>query len=187
MSDVTEFTVTVTDIHEQARKYNINCKNGTGRIKKLEIGGSCTSVPKFYQKIDTLKLSANIKSFNLSNIYKEDIKKIECLADNPPICENTDSGFPNKVYTDAVLYVPAGCKEAYAKADIWKNFWNIYEIGSDNDGVSDILNDEINDLYNVYNIAGLLIGKSYDIEKIKNLPKGFYIITNKSKRYKIKV
>lgn len=160
-------------------------KQGTGRINKLEISGKCTSVPYFYQKIDTLKLGANIINFDLSNIYKEDLAKIECLSVTPPTC-TSDSNFPNKVYIDAILCVPSGCREAYANAEVWKNFWNIYEVDSKS-GITEISNDEDIVLYHVYNIAGLLIGESYTFEDIKQLPNGIYILVNKSKRYKIKI
>lgn len=144
-----------------ADPYTVNIQQGTGRIKKLEIGGKCTSVPYFYQQIDTLKLGANITEFDLSNIYKEKLAKIECLSVTPPTCKNT---FPTKVYTDAILCVPFGCKEAYANAPIWENFWNIYEVDSES-GITEIFNDKDNVLYHVYNIAGVLIGESYSLEK----------------------
>ena len=162
-------------------------KQGSGRILKLEINGNCTFVPYFYQKIDTLKLGANITEFNLKNIYKEDIAKIECLSETPPTCTYASySNFPTKVYTDAILCVPLGCKEAYANAEVWKNFWNIYEVDSKS-GITEISNDNDDVIYHVYNITGLLIGESYSLEEIKQLPKGIYILVNKFKKYKIKI
>lgn len=164
----------------------VNIKQGSGSIKKLEINGSCTSVPYFYQRIDTLKLGKNIKKFDLGNIYKEDIVKIECLSEVPPACSN--SGFPTKVYTDAILCVPFGCKEAYANAEVWKNFWNIYEVDIDSEsGITEVFSDKDDVIYHVYNIVGLLIGESYSLEQIKQLPNGIYIIVNKYKKYKIKI
>lgn len=181
----------LVDIHGwEGKDYSLQTEKeqGTGHIKKLEIGGGCTSVPYFYQKIDTLKLGENIKEFDLQNIYKEDIVRIECLANVPPKITDIKSNFPAKVYTDATLYVPFGCKEAYEKADVWKNFWNICEISSgESSGISNVLGKENNGTYDVYNVAGLLIGKSYDMAKIKKLPKGIYILTNKSKQCKIKI
>lgn len=167
--------------------FTVKINQGTGRIKKLEVSGMCTSVPYFYQKIDTLKLGADIIRFELSNIYKEDLAKIECLSETPPTCTNAlYNNFPTKVYTDAILCVPLGCKEAYAKAEIWKNFWNIYEIDSTS-GIAEISNDKDDVLYHVYNIAGLQVGESYSLKEIKQLPKGIYILVNKSKRCKIKI
>lgn len=167
-------------------EFNTNIEQGTGRIKKLEIGGTCTSVPYFYQQIDTLKLGEKILEIDLRNIYKEDLVQIECLAKNPPKFYDKYE-FPTKVYTDAILYVPYGCKNAYSKAEIWKNFWNIYELSEESSGVNDTFEYEKSYSYDVYNIAGVLIGKSYNIDKIKNLPKGIYIIINKFEKCKIKI
>lgn len=167
--------------------FAVDIKQGTGRIRKLEINGSCTSVPYFYQKVDTLKLGEKIREFSLYNIYKEDIVKIECLSKNPPKCVNSYYSFPTNVYTDAVLYVPFGCKEAYANADVWKNFWNIYELSEDNSLIEEVYDEEDLDLHDIYNLSGVLIGKSFNIEEIKKLPKGIYIVTNKYKKYKIKI
>ena len=163
--------------------FDVKIKQGTGRISKLEIGGKCTSVPYFYQRVDTLKLGANITKFDLSNIYKENLAKIECLSVTPPICLGN---FPTKVYTDAILCVPVGCKEAYANAEIWKNFWNIYEVDNES-GITKISNVKDDVLYHVYNIAGLQVGESYSLEEIKQLPNGIYILVNKSQKYKIKI
>lgn len=163
-------------------------EQGTGKIKKLEIGGYCTEVPYFYQAMDTLKLGAKIKRFELENLYKFDIVKIECLATTPPECTGySTSDFPTNVYTDAILYVPYGSKEAYAKAEVWKNFWNIYELENNDSGVTTIKSDQGDSKYCVYSLTGILIGKSYSMEDVHNLPKGIYILINGSKRFKIKV
>lgn len=166
-------------------RWSVQTQQGTGRINKLEIGGKCTSVPYFYQKIDTLKLGSNIKEFDLNNIYKDDIVKIECLSEVPPTC--TGSDFPTKVYTDAILYVPYGSKDAYANAEKWKNFWNIEEVAVES-GVFDITDHKNHDTcYHVYDISGYLILKSDNVSEINKLPKGIYIVTNNNRRYKIKI
>ena len=165
--------------------FSVKIKQGTGRIKKLEINGSSTSVPYFYQKVDTLKLGVNVRVFNLGNIYKDEIVKIECQSEVPPVCENTYYKFPTKVYTDAILCVPFGCREAYANAEIWKNFWNIQE-SEDESGITDIIdngNDNAN--YQVYNLKGDMILKSDKMPEIRQLPKGIYIVVTKNRRYKV--
>lgn len=167
--------------------FTVKIKQGTGRIKKLEIGGCCTTVPYFYQKVDTLKLGTNIKMFDLGNIFKDNIIKIECLSETPPVCTNSYYNFPTNVYTDATLCVPFGCKQTYENAEIWKNFWNIVE-AEEESGKLDIIEDggfETN--YQVYDLKGLLILKSDDISEIRKLPKGIYIVSKKNKRYKIKI
>lgn len=163
-------------------------KQGTGRINKLEVNGNCTSVPYFYQKVDTLKLGANIKEFDLANIYKDDIVKIECLSETPPVVwARSNDNFPTKVYTDAILCVPFGCKQAYANAEIWKNFWNIVEAKVES-GILDIIEDgSLKTYYQVYDLKGLLILKSDNLSELHKLPKGIYIVSKKNKRYKIKI
>ena len=182
LKDITKWTDYYGDEHKTTTE------QGTGKIKKLEIGGYCTEVPYFYQAMDTLKLGAKIKRFELENLYKFDIVKIECLATTPPECTGySTSDFPTNVYTDAILYVPYGSKEAYAKAEVWKNFWNIYELENNESGVTTIKSDQGNSKYCVYSLTGILIGKSYSMEDVHNLPKGIYILINGSKRFKIKV
>jgi uncharacterized protein YjdB len=112
--------------YEHPETRTIKNEQGTGKIKKLELGGYCTSVPYFYQKIDTLKLGAKIREIDLNNIYKADLVKIECLSETPP--QITNGEFPTKVYIDATLYVPKGYKDIYAKTDPWNNFWDIEEL-----------------------------------------------------------
>jgi hypothetical protein len=160
---------------------------GDGEIKKLEIGGSCTTVPYFYQKIDTLILGEKIEEISLNNIYKESLTEIECLSKIPP--KITDGEFPNTVYVNATLYVPKGCKEIYESSDVWKNFWDIVETESGvESGISVISGDEIlGTVFNVYNLNGHMVYQSCNMEDIKKLPKGIYIVTNKSGRWKIKI
>lgn len=160
---------------------------GNGEIKKLEIGGYCTTVPYFYQKIDTLILGEKIEEISLNNIYKESLTKIECLSKIPP--KITDGEFPNIVYVNATLYVPKGCKEIYESSDVWKNFWDIVETESGvESGISVISGDEIlGTVFNVYNLNGHMVYQSCNMEDIKKLPKGIYIVTNKSGRWKIKI
>ena len=182
LKDITKWT----DYYGNER--TTDTRQGTGKIKKLEIGGYCTEVPYFYQAMDTLKLGAKINRFELENLYKKDIVKIECLATTPPKCTgSTTSDFPTNVYTDAILYVPYGSKEAYAKAEVWKNFWNIYELENNDSGVTTIKSDQGDSKYCVYSLTGILIGKSYSMEDVHNLPKGIYILINGSKRFKIKI
>lgn len=162
-------------------------KQGTGRIKTLEISGYCTTVPYFYQKIDTLKLGPNIKQIHLGNIYEEEITKIECQSTLPP---NITSGeFPTKVYTDALLYVPLGCKDVYSRAEIWKNFWNIIEADFGDTSSIPVLTEgkDNRSLFIVHDLMGHLVLKSNIFEEVHKLPKGIYVITHKSKTYKIKI
>lgn len=118
----------------------------------------------------------------IQNIYPVNLVKIECLSKVPPKCY---FGFTTNVYTDAILYVPVGCKEAYSNAEVWKNFWNIEEEAVES-GIVEIINNANNDThYQVYDLMGCLILRSDDISEFGKLPKGIYIVINKNRKYKI--
>ena len=68
---------------------------------------------------------------------------------------------------DAVLYVPNGCLEAYQKADVWKEFWEIKEF--DVTGIGDVKADNEN-ATTVYDLNG---------RAVENPTKGIYIINGK--------
>ena len=51
----------------------------------------------------------------------------------PPTCEGDNVFY--SVSTGCTLYVPAGSKDAYATAEVWKNFTNIVELPA---GIEDI-------------------------------------------------
>ena len=63
------------------------------------------------------------------------LSKITCLATTPPLFDS-DSGveelpFSDETYSEATLYVPKGCKQAYQNADWWGDFDNIVELPFD--------------------------------------------------------
>ena len=64
----------------------------------------------------------SIGGSTFSNCSK--LTAVYCKATTPPTVEST--AFPATLYNRS-LYVPVGCKEAYAAADIWKDFATIEE------------------------------------------------------------
>lgn len=67
---------------------------------------------------------ANIYSDIFSNCFA--LKEVYCLASNVPDLD--DSAF-NYIASDAVLYVPDGCKEEYESSSVWSSvFSNITEL-----------------------------------------------------------
>jgi len=66
------------------------------------------------------------------------INKVVCLPIVPPALSNDDSIMGavvslkpdtyKSIYQTAVLYVPAGCKDAYSSAEPWNEFQNIQEL-----------------------------------------------------------
>ncbi len=83
---------------------------------------SCTS-------LDTITLPSH-----LTNIYSAafnfctNLSRITSLNPEPPTC--SDDAFYYVDTSTCKLYVPQGSKEAYATADVWKDFINIEEIST---------------------------------------------------------
>lgn len=108
--------------------FTIAKKEDYGHIHTLEIAGYCTENPYFYQEVDTLILGTGIKKFIRGNLCTNSLSKIVCRSIAPPTISGNYSNFTTKHYTDVIVCVPYGCKEAYENANFWKNFWNIEEL-----------------------------------------------------------
>lgn len=184
-------------------KYRIKHYEKMGHIKKLEIAGTCTENPYFYQDVDTLVLGSNIMSFVVENLCYDSLKTIVCKSKNPP-SGMSSSYYPAKIYTDVTLYVPKGCKEAYSNDPGWGTFWDIREFEDDSStaAVANVIDNQRditittqkgsilvnnaprNTLVQVYNLQGTLIAKSHE-GVINGLSKGAYLITIGAKTFKI--
>lgn len=172
-----------------------------GHIKKLEIAGTCTENPYFYQDVDTLILGAKIKSFNVNCLYLDSLKAIEFKSTTPPEVLNSYN-IPNKVYVDITLYVPKGCKDAYNNDPVWGTFWTIKEYEVTETNITNVTNNlkdiaittqngsiilnnvPHNTLVQVYNLQGALVAKSQD-GVISGLSKGAYLVNVGGKTFKV--
>lgn len=182
--------------------YHVEGSESRGHIKKLEIAGTCTENPYFYQEVDTLVLGANIKSFVVENLHYGSLKTIICKSTAPP-SGMTSKSFPAKIYTDVTLYVPKGSKEIYSKDPGWGTFWDIQEFEGDSytrvsnvtDNLKDIAittqngsiilnNVPHNILVYVYNLQGTLVAKSRN-GVISGLSKGAYLVNVGGKTFKV--
>lgn len=99
------------------------------------------------------------------------IEKVVCTNPNP--IEASSNIFDNKVYDNATLLVPDGCKAKYSEVAPWKYFYNIAEGSA---GIDDIVGDENNDIdpsapAQYYNLQGVAVGDS-----VENLVPGIYIV-----------
>ena len=116
----------------------------------------------------------------------KELKFIYVLAQNLPICNNIDIFYEvDKIFS--TMYVPIGCKSAYAAAYVWKDFF-IIETAT---GISDIHSDEVKvnvadgkvnisgvvdgTLVEIYDMNGRCISRTKD-NVITELPCGIYII-----------
>lgn len=185
----------------RGHEYFVGGSKSRGHIKKLEIAGTCTENPYFYQEVDTLILGAKIKSFDVDNLHLDSLKAIEFKSTTPPEVLNGNN-IPNKVYVDVTLYVPKGCKDAYSNDPVWGTFWTIkeYEVTETNitnatDNLKDIAittqngsiilnNVPHNILVHVYNLQGALVAKSRN-GVISGLSKGAYLVNVGGKTFKV--
>lgn len=190
------------DIHSWKYGYYVQGSKSRGHIKKLEIAGTCTENPYFYQDVDTLILGAKIKSFDVDCLHLDSLKVIEIKSTTPPIMLN-GTHIPNKVYTDVTLYVPKGCKDAYSNDPGWGSFWDIQEFEDDCDTKVTNVTDDFKDiaittkngsiivnnaphntLVQVYNLQGALVAKSQG-SVISGLSKGAYLVNVGGKTFKV--
>lgn len=187
-----------------SRYFDVDIKAPAGNIKKLEIAGTCTENPRFYQSVDTLILGKNIESFYVNRLYGNCLDMIICKSTTPPVVCN--GPFLNKVYVGATLYVPKGCKDAYSKDSEWSLFWDIQEFEDDcNTEVTNVTNvtDTPKDisittqngsiivsnaphktLVQVYDLQGALVAKSQR-SVISGLSKGAYLVNVGGKTFKV--
>lgn len=184
------------------KNYYVQGSKSRGHIKKLEIAGTCTENPYFYQDVDTLILGAKIKSFDVDCLHLDSLKVIEIKSTTPPVMLN-GTHIPNKVYIDVTLYVPKGCKDAYSNDPDWGSFWDIRESEDDCDTKVSNVTDDFKDiaittkngsiivsivphniLVYVYNLQGALVAKSQR-SVISGLSKGAYLVNVGGKTFKV--
>lgn len=103
------------------------------------------------------------------------LKAVYCQWEEP--IEGDTRLFEDYTYDNAVLYVPNGCESRYESMEPWKSFVNIngYELM----GIEDVTPDFGTDEYVVYNLRGVLMLKTTDIENVRKLPGGVYIVNGR--------
>ena len=111
------------------------CFYGTSlKAISLPIGVNKLYQEVFPNDIEIISFGSEVNFISNNDIFaniknSSALKQISFLSVKPPyIDEQFGYGFGNNVYTSVKLLVPYGSKEAYQKADVWKNFWNIEEM-----------------------------------------------------------
>ena len=93
------------------------------------------------QGLASLTLGSSVTSIGELAFYCcYGLKEIVCLMRTPVETDSFFEDFEDEVYENAVLYVPAGCKEKYEAVAPWRNFLTIKEI--DAAGVSGVTVDD---------------------------------------------
>lgn len=104
--------------------------------------------------LETIKIGPNVTQIGYLCFYVQDdtreqfswtspLRSITCEATVPPVLQMTtdkngveyNMAWNDEVYTQATLYVPKGCVDAYRQAPEWSRFTKIQEINSGIDGV----------------------------------------------------
>ena len=119
------------------------------------------------------------------------LKEINAMGIIP--ADASETAFNGVDKSTCVLYVPVGCREAYANAPVWKEFYNIIEkagIGNVDDVIADdmslsievidgklCINAQEETLVMVYSMSGAVAFNDYvDGELSVELPRGIYIV-----------
>ena len=85
-------------------------------------------------KMMTLSIGENVTDF-YSVRFAGDLQTVYNYAKIPATL--SQSTFNSRTFLNATLFVPSGSVDAYSKAEVWKNFWEIKEW--DSSGISDVL------------------------------------------------
>ena len=106
----------------------VNCSNlanVTLSSNITSIGRSAFSDCKSLKNLTISKDVTSIKDIRFNNDYEElELESVYVAWQNPI---ETGSFFNRIKISNCTLYVPQGTKEAYANADVWKDFVNIIE------------------------------------------------------------
>ncbi len=131
----------------------------------------------------TLNLPPSIKEIRYNAFGNCPIEDIFCNWTDPIECSN--GAFDSWIYSIAKLYIPIGTTNKYTTIDPWRNFFDIIE----SEQCSSIENNLYNplEIFDIYNITGLLVKRSININELYSLPHGIYIVKSEGKTLKIKI
>lgn len=105
---------------------------GCSGLTSITISNSVTSIGScafaYCSDLTSLTLPNSVTSIGSSAFWGcEDLVRIVSSSKIPPTCES--GAFSSKAY--CTVWVPMGCREAYLKANEWKDFKEIKEIDGD--------------------------------------------------------
>lgn len=144
-------------------------------LEQVRIGNGITRLPwrTFYEctNLEEVVLGENVTSVDTDAFAGCDkLNIIVSLCSRP--ADISEDAFPERCYSNAVLYVPYGTRESYRLRIGWKRFNNIVELGQ-----SDIYNIELDKIKPhskaVYDLQGR------KTELVGNMLPGKYIVNKK--------
>ncbi len=154
--------------------------DGCTGLTSVTIPNSVTSIETAaFQRctgLTSVTIPSSVTSIEDWAFWKCPLKSVYCHWAEP-ISFNVDNLFIDYSYNEGTLYVPKGCAGKYRSTSPWSKFLNIEE--ADYLGVEDIIaNQQIGD-YIVYDLKGVLVIKTADMDEVKQLPAGLYIVNGK--------
>ncbi len=102
-------------------------------LTSITIGNSVTSIGSYAfcdcSGLTSITIGNSVTSIGNSAFYGcSGITKISLMGTTPPAVDSYN--FTNAHFINSTVYVPQGALEAYQTADVWKNFWDIQELGA---------------------------------------------------------
>ena len=137
-SGLTSITIpsSVTAIGKWSFSYCSNLANVTLSSNITSIGSSAFQDCSSLKNLTISKEVTSIKDIALNNSYNWlELESVYVAWENPI---EAGSFFNRIKISNCTLYVPQGTKEAYANADVWKDFGNIIEY--DATGIDKVIN-----------------------------------------------
>ena len=150
------------------------------RFSELAIPGNVKQIGAnaFYQSWDlvTLHLGASLTEIG-SEAFRlcSKLKTVYSDAVTPPTLGWNVFDWIDK---EAILWVPTGCKDAYAASE-WSQYFNNIQEGVEN-GINDVISNGSSDITEYYELNGRRLSKAPDFP-------GFYILKRGNNRVKLRV
>ena len=147
-SGLTSVTIpnSLTSIGEDAfegcsvvKKVELDCTtigtwfSGKSSIEEVVLGDNVTSIGdwafSYCYGLTSITIGNSVTSIGNSAFNGcSGITKISLMGTTPPAVDSNN--FTNAHFINSTVYVPQGALEAYQTADVWKNFWDIQELGA---------------------------------------------------------
>ena len=168
-------------------------QNGT-EVKEVIIPDGMTSISKVFLSfigLTKVTIPESVTDYGTAFYWCENLREVTNLSKTPQLIRIFTSGgingtrvgsrSDNQEYVafgktnknDCVLYVPAGTSALYQKAEGWKDFKNIVEMGST--GINGIVSD--GQPFDIYNLQGRKVRSG--ATSFNGLPKGVYIVNGR--------
>ena len=96
----------------------------------------------FCTSMSSLEIGDNVSSID-EFAFKDcnQLEEVYSYNTNPPLIPSSNNAFSEETTRNATLYVPNGCRDKYAAAEGWKEFFNIVEMRES--GIEGVDNEDV--------------------------------------------